>query len=535
MEQVFFHGLICTMDSEQPMAQAVLIRDGRFAWVGTDEEVLAMAAPGALLHDLQGAAAYPGLIDSHLHILNHAMASRELELNGMRIRGGALEAIAERVSSLAEGAALDGRGFNEDLWDDPRLPLRRELDAIAPRTPVRLTRICGHLVIANTCAMQQSGVTASTAAPEGGMLDYERGIFAETAIGLLYPSDQDAGVASCMELLEAGMSMAADAGLTAIFTDDFGTGGYTMATVTEAYRTLEAQGRMPVRVVQQCAMPTDESLKAFLHEGYHYLYGSDMYRLGARKLYADGSLGARTAWLSEPYADRPETCGVPTYTQQELNRLAEEAHRAGLPVIVHAIGDAAVSSVLDAIGYARRALPGTDKLPDGIVHCQITTPELLKRIAREHVCVYAQPVFAEYDLHICRDRVGARREESSYAWATLLRSGVCVSSGSDCPVEPLSPVKNIYCAVARRDFDHQPPEGWLLSERLTLQEALRCHTVEAARAASLEDRLGRIRAGYLADMTVFPKPLGDVPVDELPDQKPLMTVLGGRVRACPAR
>ena len=532
MDKLFFNGRIMTMDMTCPAAEAALVRDGRFAAVGTLEEVQAAAAADAERIDLQGAAVYPGLMDSHLHILNKAIAAGELELGGERRRAEVLTAVAQRASELPEDSAVEGRGFNQDLWDDRRLVTRRELDEAAPKHPVRLTRICGHMVIANSAAMAQAGIDPKTAVPAGGEVDWEQGVFSENAINLLYPADRDAGVEACAALLYRGMSIAADAGLTAIFSDDFGTGGYSMHTVAAAYRLLEAQGRMPVRVVQQCALPDDASWQEFVDAGFAYGQGSDMYRIGPRKLYSDGSLGARTAWLSVPYADAPDRRGVPIYAQEQLNHLGAQAHAAGMPFIVHAIGDAGAQSVVEAILHARQAVPGTDDLPSGIVHCQITTPELLARIADEHIYVYAQPVFTEYDLHICRDRVGAELEKSSYNWATLLHSGVCISSGSDCPVEPLDPAKNIYCAVTRKDFAHQPEGGWMPEQCLTVAEAIACHTVEAAKAIGRAADMGRIAVGCLADMTVFPEALDAIAPDAILDAQPLMTVVGGMVRRC---
>lgn len=533
MELVVYHGMIHTMDEAKPLAQAALIRDGVFAAVGSEEEILALADEKAQRLDLENAGVYPGLVDSHLHILNLAITSRELELNDFRCRNDVLRAVAMQAAACPAGSFLDGRGFNEDLWDEKRLITCRELDEIAPNHAVRLTRVCGHLVVANRMAMEKLGITPDTQAPAGGEFDYERGVFVENAINLLFPAQENADVELCKELLYEGMSKAADAGLTAIYSDDFGTGGYPMQVVAAAYRALEREGRMPVRVVEQCALPDDESWEEFLAAGFAYGQGSDWFRIGPRKLYADGSLGARTACLSVPYADSPAQSGVPIYPQQELNRLAEQTHRAGMPFIVHAIGDAASESVVEAVRHARRAVPGSDALPDGIVHCQITTPKLLEEIAQEKICVYAQPVFAEYDLHICRSRVGEALEKSSYNWKTLLHSGVCISSGSDCPVEPLDPAKNIYCAVARKDFAGYPPEGWMPEQRLTVSEALECHTLQAARAIGMEARMGKIAVGYLGDLSVFPRSLDSIAPDELLTQKPIMTIVGGRVRRCP--
>jgi len=238
----------------------------------------------------------------------------------------------------------------------------------------------------------------------------------------------------------------------------------------EAYRQLNAEGRMPVRVVEQCALATNEEMDEFIARGHTYLSGDDWFRTGPRKLYADGSLGAATAWLGVPYADREETYGVPVCTREGLGELFVHAHEKGFPCIVHAIGDAAAECVLDAAEQGRARVPGSEDLPDGIVHCQITTEHTLKRIREMDICVYAQPVFAEYDLHICRDRVGAELERTSYNWRTLLESGVRICSGSDCPVESLDPAGNIYCAVTRKDYDGFPEGGWMPEQRLSVKQ-----------------------------------------------------------------
>ena len=534
MNTVFYGAKFFTMADEMPVAEAVWVKDGRTRAVGKKDEVLSRAGGNAATRDLNGAAVYPGLIDSHLHILNHAITSHRLMLNGVRSRDEALRMLSERAKRAAAGEIICGRGFNEDLWADKRLPTRRELDLAAPGHAVLLTRVCGHLIVANSLTMEMAGVTRETVAPAGGWMDYENGFFAENALGLVNIDARDGGVERCKQLLYEGMSMAADAGLTAIFSDDIFTGGYSMESVLTAYRALEKEGRMPVRVQEQCAFPDEAGFRAFADAGNRYGTGGDYFVIGPRKLYADGSLGARTAWLSASYADLPDKRGVPIYPQERLNRLAAQAHESGFPFIVHAIGDAAAESVLDAVEYARKAVPGTENLRDGIVHCQITTEKTLSRIARLGVCVYAQPVFTEYDLHICASRVGEKHEKTSYNWKTLLDSGVCISAGSDCPVEPLEPAKNIYCAVTRKDFDGYPEGGWMPEQRLSVAEAVRLHTVLAAKSAGLEDRLGQIREGYFADFTVFPRALDEIAPEEILNQKPIMTVVGGKERLCPA-
>ena len=532
MKRIFVNAEFHTMNEKLPITEAVVCENGTIVFTGGNNDAMAYRDEATEIIDLSGCHAYPGMVDSHLHILNLAITSRELVLNGIDNRDEVKKKIRERAKELPEGSALNGRGFNEDLWSDRRLILRRELDEIAPNHGVRLTRVCGHMVITNSRAIEEAGINEYTPVPEGGTVDLENGIFCENAIGMVMTDTGKKDIDTCAELLYEGLSKAADAGLTAIYSDDIGTGGFDIEAVTGAYNKLDRECRMPVRVVQQCALPDDESFEKFLSLGFHYGWGDDYYRVGPRKLYIDGSLGARTAWLSRPYADAADKQGVHIYSENELNSLAVKSHRAGMPFIVHAIGDGGVGSVIEAIKFARRKVPGSEKLPSGIVHCQITSKEQLDEIAKEHIVIYAQPVFTEYDLHICKDRVGEELEKTSYAWATLKRSGVNISSGSDCPVEHLDPHKNIYCAVTRKDFRHFPEGGWTPSERLTVHEAIECHTIEAAKAIGMEERMGKIKAGFLCDMTVYPSDLEKIAPDDILNLNSVMTIVGGNLRFC---
>ena len=523
------------MDEENPRAQAVAVKNGIICAVGEDAEMLALKTENTKCVNLQGAALYPGLVDTHMHALNLGASRRGVMLDGIKKRADVLKAIQQKAAVTPAGMLIQARGFNQDLWDDPSLITRAELDAVAPLHPVKMVRVCGHLLVANTKAIEQVGVTAETQVPEGGEMDFDKGFFSESALSLINRDRVDEGVQVCKELLLPVLNECADSGLTGIYSDDLGTAGFSMHTVIAAYRQLEAEGKLPLRVVQQCNLGGDDTeLEEFLNAGYRYGQGSPMYRLGPRKAFADGSLGARTAWLMDDYADAPGVRGVPVFTQEELNAFALHSHQAGMPFIVHAIGDGAVNCVLNAIGYVREHLPDTAHFRDGIVHCQITSAEILKRIADMQVDVYAQPVFTEYDLHICRDRVGEAMEKTSYNWKTLLDNGVCISSGSDCPVEPFTPAKNIYCAVTRRDFDGFPEGGWMKEQCLTVDEAIYCHTVMAARAVGLEEQRGRVKKGRLADFTVYPRDLSAIDPMEIQHEKPVMTVVGGRIRLCPA-
>lgn len=518
---------------------AVLARDGRVVRVARNTDELGLSADeleNAETVDLQGAWVYPGFADTHLHILNAALTAHMLPLEKAKSKDELLSMIAGAAKDLPEGSWIEGRGFNQDLWPEAVLPDRRELDAAAPLHPVRVTRVCGHMMIANSAAFEKQGLHPGMPLPEGGTVDFDKGIITENALFLMSAGGGDPGVEHCKQMLTEGLNMAADHGLTYLYSDDLTAGDYAKETVMEAYRQLSAEGKMPVRVVEQCALATDEELDAFVKNGHTYLSGNSFFRVGPRKLYADGSLGAGTAWLCEPYADGEgkgeNGCGVPTCTREGLSAMFVHAHRTGFPCIVHAIGDAAAECVLDAAEYAMSAATEGSVPADGIVHCQITSERTLRRIRELNMRVYAQPVFAEYDLHICRRRVGEKRESTSYNWKTLLESGVCVSSGSDCPVESLDPAGNIYCAVTRKDYTGFPESGWMPEQRLSVRQAIACHTSLAAKAMGFEQERGRIAPGCLADFTVYPCSLEAVPPEEILRFRPLMTVLGGKARLC---
>ena len=525
---IFYNARITTMDPALPKACALLAEDGIIRAVYADDSWQQAADAETSLVDLQGAALYPGLTDSHLHILNWAVTSHELVLQDCASKQAMLDKIAAYALRFPEGTILDGRGFNEDLWPEKSLPTRQELDAVCPRHGLRLTRVCGHMMLGNSYLLRQMGITKDSPVPFGGSMDWDKGIFCENAEDMICPPGEPKTVEMCKAFLYEGMCHAAQSGLCAIYSDDIGTYGYDMHTVIRAYRELDREGKMPVRVVLQCALPTDALFDEFLNAGYRYGQTTGRFTIGPRKLYIDGSLGARTALLSVPYADDASAKGVPIYTQEELNHHARRSHEAGMPFIVHAIGDLGAEMVLNAVEYARSTVPGTDSLLDGIVHCQITTPHTLQRIADLGVQVFAQPVFCEYDLHICKDRVGAELEKTSYNWKSLLDAGVCISSGSDCPVETLEPVKNIFCAVNRRDFDLQPASPWLPDQCLTADEAVYCHTVQAARSVEWQKISGKIAPGFRADFTLLDQPIDGVNPEEILHINPVETWLDGK-------
>lgn len=504
-------------------AQAFAVEGGRFAAVGDTG-----LGPADAAVDLGGAYVCAGFNDSHMHLLNYGGT---LAIADLAAHTGSLEEVVDTMRAyaaaggFAPGEWVRGRGWNQDYFSgERRFPTRKDLDAVSTELPVCLTRACGHACVVNSKGLALTGVTAATPQPAGGLFELgadgrPNGIFRENAMELVSGCIPRPTVPQLKERLRAAMAALNRHGVTSCQTDDFtACAGVPWQDVVAAYRELEAEGAMTVRVNQQAQLATAPLLQEFLDAGYCTGWGSAWFRIGPLKLVGDGSLGARTAYLSAGYADAPDTRGLPLYTRRQLAELIGLAHTHGMQVAVHAIGDAILDDILTAYESVLAAHPRADHR-HGVVHCQITRPDQLRAFARLGLHAYAQPIFLDYDMRIVTQRVGPVRAATSYAFKTLRDMGVAVSFGTDCPVEAPRPLACIQCAVTRQNL-----EGTLApyrpEESFTVDEALDAYTVQGAAASFEEKEKGRIAPGYLADFVVLgqdphavdPHTVKDIPV-----------------------
>ncbi len=507
VKTAYFNGQVYT--GELPLRRAFLVEDGFFLRTGSDGEILGQLSEGDVRVDLRGHFVCPGFNDSHLHLLSY----------GSSLRGARL---AEHTGSLAkmldclrthlaetppaEGQWLLGRGWNQDLFSDVRrMPDRHDLDTVSAEIPIMVTRACGHCCVVNSAALAAAGIGPDTAAPEGGAIGFSEGLpdgrLYDNAIDLAQRAIPAPGRQEIRGMLRAACREVNRRGITSVQTDDdLVFPGVDWETVHAVYREMEADGELTVRVNEQVQITEPEELLRFIEAGNHTGTGSRMFRIGPLKILGDGSLGSRTAFLSRPYADEPGTRGFPLYSREHLDRMISIAHGHGMQVAVHAIGDACLDWVLDAVGAALAADPRPNHR-HGVVHCQITRPDQLERIRELGMRVYAQTIFLDYDNHIVEKRAGKELAASSYSWKTLMDRGVSVSNGSDCPVELPDVMTGIECAVTRTSLDGYGP--YLPGQAFTVQEALDSFTIRGAEASFEEDVKGRIAPGYLADFTVL--------------------------------
>lgn len=526
MKRAYFNGIVYI--GEETFSRAFLVEDGRFGKVGTDREILECLEPGDERVDLKGSFVCPGFNDSHMHLLNFGQS-----LHGAQLAAhtGSLRVMLAYLRSFLEehpprsGQWLKGRGWNQDYFSDTdRMPDRFDLDSVSAEVPIKITRACGHCCVVNSCALELAGIERNTPDPEGGTIGRDAegkpdGRLYENAIEMLNPFMLQPDKDALKEMLLLAMAEVNRYGITSIQSDDYSTfRDVPWQLVNEVYRELEAEGQMTVRVNEQCNFTDLDEFQKFLTEGNVTGRGTSFFRIGPLKLLGDGSLGSRTAHLSMPYLNE-KSYGFSLFDPEYLKKMILCAHTHGMQIAVHAIGDGCLDEVLDAYEAALATSPRQDHR-HGIVHCQISRGDQLERMARLGLHVYAQSIFLDYDNHIVEKLVPPELTGTSYSWKTLLNKGVCVSNGSDCPVELPDVMAGIQCAVTRQSLDGFGP--FLPREAFTVREALDSFTSAGARASFEENEKGLIREGMTADFVV----LSDDPFQTEPSRLHEIYVIG---------
>ncbi len=536
MDLILKNGKISTMNPLQPWAEAVAIKNGKFEGVGSNEEILCLQSSDTTILDLEGKLLVPGFNDSHMHLLSFGYSLQMVDLNGSK----SIEELINRTEKFildkntSPETWIRGRGWNQDYFTTNRFPNRYDLDKISKEHPICLTRACGHVSIVNSKALEIMGVDRNTDQVKGGHFDLDEngeplGVFRETAMKLIYDIIPEPSLNDIKKMIIDGSKYALSQGVTSVQTDDFeALPGKNFKNVIKAYMELTEKDELPVRIYEQCLLPHINLLNHFLDLGYNTGYGDEFFKIGPLKLLGDGSLGARTAYMCEPYADDPSTYGISIFTQKDLDELVFTAHNAGMQIAIHCIGDKIMYMAFESIEKAQKNNPRSNHR-HGIIHCQITDETLLNKYRDLDVIAHIQPIFLNYDLHIVEARVGKEKASTSYNWKSMLDKGVHVACGSDCPVEPLDVIPGIYTAVTRQDLSGYPTGGWFPEQKLTVNEALHGFTLGAAYASFEEDIKGSIQEGKLADMVVLSEDIYEINEDNIKDVLVEMTFVGGKL------
>jgi len=526
---ILYNARVYTLDAGHPHARAVAMAGNRILAVGDDDELRPCLRPGGQAVDLGGRCVIPGLIDAHIHLGWYSLGvyQQQVDLDNVPSRAEALARVAQAAQRTPPGRWIQGGGWNKNLWPEQTFPTAADLDAVAPDHPVALQDKSHHALWVNSRALELAGVTAATADPPGGEILRDEagrpcGILLEAAGELVSRAIPEPDVETMAAALRQGIARALSLGLTGCHEPGH-------PTVLAALQLLRARGELKLRMLVH--LPAD-GLEAAARLGLRSGLGDEYLRLGGVKLFADGALGPQTASLLAPYEGTPDRTGLPTLTADELGDLVCRAHRSGLSVAVHAIGDAANRATLDAIEKGRQFPPAIrPSLPDRIEHVQLLHPDDLPRLARLGVVASMQPIHATSDMEMAGRHWG-RRCELAYAWRSLLRSGATLAFGSDCPVETLDPLAGIHAAVTRRRADGHPgPAGWIPAQRLTVAEAVHAYTLGAAYASGEAHLKGSLTPGKLADLVVLSQDIFQIEPMDILNTHVVMTVFDGQIVA----
>ena len=526
MKTILFNGKIYVEKSN--FQEAILIENGTIHQVGTNEEILKNNADSII--DLQGKTILPGLNDSHLHISLIGEAMNLCDLAPAKSIDDAIQIGKEFIQDNKDLNALLGRGWNQDNFTtgEKRLFNRHDLDKISMEIPIVFDRVCSHVTVGNTKALEILGIDENTTV-DGGVIELgsdgkPNGILNENATRLftsLTPEKADKQKEE--EFLKAA-NYALSVGITSVQSCDIMSKDFQ--SMFNVIHNIYDNQKVKLRYSHQYNFQDINDFKTYLKTEYKAgQYDEKFLSMGALKLFKDGSLGARTAFMQKDYEDSPSTKGVEALSDKQLQTLCDLAAEYGITVVTHAIGDGAIESVINA--YEKTMKDGKNSLRHGIVHCQITSSEQLKRIAKLNISVMYQPIFLDNDRKIVEDRVGQELSSTSYAFNTLYQLGAPVSFGTDSPVEDCNPFPNIYCAVTRQSLDGNPAGGFNPTEKMDIEDAIDAYTIGSAFNEFKEDFKGRLKPGYVADLIVLDQDIFTIDPMEIKNIKVEKTMIDG--------
>jgi predicted amidohydrolase YtcJ len=497
-----------------PIRDSIVVIEGEYISAAGERSVVEVPA-GTEIVDITGMTLIPGLIDAHLHFLKMGMRMiRMVDLSQTKSIKEAQNAIIDRLSLTKKGDWIQGRGWDDSKWGDRRYINKWDLDSFSPDHPVMLTRVCGHMITLNSKAMEIAGITKDTPSPPGGQVDKSpdgetTGVLRDSG-HLISPFIPEETAELAHEGLKLANKLALSLGCTGIH--DAGLGKFGI----KAYQTALETGAMKVRANIMWQSSLSESIEMV---GLQSGIGSGTLRLGPAKILLDGSLGARTAALYEPYEDDSSTKGITLMTEEELNEIVRTIHKQGSQLAIHAIGDYGIDLVINAIEAALKSSPRKDHR-HRIEHCELLSTDQIERINRLGIVASMQPNFVgEWSGpdSLYEARLGKRRLRQNNPFRALLDEGIRVPFGSD--GMPFHPLYGIHSAV----------NHYIKDSRISIEEAVRCFTLDAAYSSFEDDLKGSIEPGKLADITVLENDLVEVPSEEIKDVLVCLTMVGGDI------
>jgi predicted amidohydrolase YtcJ len=528
-EMILKLGRVWTGDPAHPWAEAVAARDGRVVAVGSTGDMEPFRGVNTRVVERPDAFGMPGLIDSHVHLASLGASLESIDLRGVASLDEVARRVKERLDATPGDGWVTGRSWDQSLWPGGAFPTARVLDAVAPNRPVWLSRVDGHAVWANSEAMRRAKVTRDTQAPSGGQILRDEkgeptGVFVDAAMGLIgraVPDDTEADVSRQLlkaqeVVLKSGLTGVHDAGLS--------------ARAVSALRALDRDHKLKLRVYGMRLLSVENAQEILSHHPVTP-EPDDRFVLRAVKAFIDGAMGSRGALLFQPYSDDPGNSGLLLCDPKKLEEATSLALRNGWQVCTHAIGDKGNALVLNAYAAALKSVPEVKDARLRVEHAQVVRKDDVPRFKELGLVASMQPSHAIDDMRWADARLGPERVQGAYAWRWFLDAGVPLAFGSDFPVEVVNPFYGIYAALTREDEKGSPAGGWHPDQKMTLDETLRAFTAGSAYAQFAENRLGALKVGMKADLTVVDRDLFKAPPIEVLRAKVVMTVVDGEVVA----
>jgi predicted amidohydrolase YtcJ len=523
----YTHGRIYTNDPEHPWAEAMAVSQGKISCIGKMDHVLLDCGggqEGVETINLKGQFVMPGFNDAHVHLGGAGAEALAVPLTGVPSVEEMQKRVADAVAHHKPGEWITGGGWDHTTWPEKRFPNRQQLDAVAPKNPVILVHVSGHVAVANSLALKSAEIDKNTPNPQGGEIEHDAlgeptGMLKEgAAMSLVRVRIPDPAPEQRRHGIELVLQNVAKNGVTSVQDnsdwEDF-----------QVYKQIKDEGKLTVRITEWLpfSLPLNDLQNLRAQGGT-----SDPWlKTGALKAVTDGALGSRTAALLEPYSDDPSTSGIFTFDPDKLRAMAIERDKAGFQLNFHAIGDRANRISLDVFEAVVKANGARDRR-DRIEHAQVVEPMDFVRFAQLKVIASMQPSHQTTDMRWAEDRIGPERIKGAYAWSTMLKNGVRLAFGTDYSVEPISPFRGLYACVTRERPDGGPRNGWGPLEKISLDECIRAYTSGSAYAQFEEGKKGELKPGEYADFVILSNDLSKVPPAQFTKTRVLRTVVGGR-------
>lgn len=525
MKTAFINGKIYTVNEKQPLAQSVIVEGNKILFVGSDIEAKQFIDSNTKVIDLYGKLMLPGFIDNHVHFISGGFYLLGIDLRPANSTTEFRTILREYVSKYPS-KWITGGYWDHEKWEVKELPTKEMIDDIAPNTPVFVERLDGHMGLANSYAMKLAGITKDTESPDGGLIVKDpktgepTGVLKDNAMNFIYniiPSatsqeNYDAALAALEEAKRLGITSVQD---------------ITFEDALTTFKKLKEEGKLTCRIFTRWPI---SDYKNLVDKNINIGYGDDFIRMGSLKAFADGSLGSSTAWFFERYNQDTTTTGLPMdiITDGSMQKWGLDADKNHLQLSVHAIGDKANSYMLDLYEKIIKQNPEWDRR-FRLEHAQHVRFEDIKRFAELGVIASVQPYHCIDDGVWAEKRIGPERIKYTYPFKSFLDSGVKMCFGTDWYVAPLNPLLGIYAAVTRRTLDDKNPEGWIPEQKISVEDAIKCYTVNSAYASFEENIKGTIETGKLADLIILSDDILTIDPNKIKDAKVEMTMFDGKV------